>query len=95
MKYIYYLTTGEKVEIIATKPLSLDFLQLLVAGRIEGQVLSDGTYIFFNEEGLLDHLPVNPFFEEDNPLVSHLRTEGGIKGNVIQGKLENSDFVGL
>src|SRR5438874_1376167 len=95
MKYTYYTEHGEILDIVSEKPLVLGTLQTLVGGNIEGLALNDGTYIFFNEEGLLDNLQINPSWPEEHPLIKNVMTGGGLRGNVIRGKIDDDgEFQG-
>ena len=46
-------------EIIPLSDLSLSALQLAVGGDIQGVTTHDGRVMYINEEGKLQHLPVN------------------------------------
>ena len=95
-KYNYYKTDGTKEVIESEKILSLDKLHELVEGYIEGLRLANGNYIFLNEEGNLIPLPKNPHFTNKDILTAEIDAFGGIKGNVIEGKVDhNGDFVGV
>lgn len=94
MKYIYYTTDKEKIEIISKKPLSLKILQSLVGGYIEFVPLRNGNDLVVNEDGVSKDLPENPFFKQKDTLNDIAKF--GIRGNAIEGKTdENGELVGI
>ncbi len=84
MKYVVARVDGSVEVLERTASLALQELQDLVGGYIEAvRVASPGTIMMMvNEEGLLLNLPQNPFCP-------------GLVGNVVLGKTEGSEFVGL
>lgn len=96
MKYNYYKTDGTKEVIKSTFPLGLAKLQELVGGFIEGLQLKNGNYLYINEEGLINDLPKNPHFTNKDIMTAEIDAFGGLRGNVIEGKLdEEGEFVGV
>ena len=64
MKYLYYKTDGTRDILETTEPFTLEKLQELVGGNIEGAPIEDdGVRLFVNEDGLAKMLPRNPFFK--------------------------------
>ena len=93
--YNYYKTDGTIEVIRALAPLPLKQLQDLVGGSIEGVSLRNGNYLFVNEEGWINDLPRNPHFTEADVFVDLSHSDGKLCGNVIEGKLQDEDFVGF
>lgn len=93
--YKLYKTEGIIEELKSDLPLSLSEMQDIVGGYIEGLSLSDGTYLVFNEEGSLQDLPVNPYWKPSVDVLAGVMTLGGLRGNVIQGRLRGDLFIGL
>jgi hypothetical protein len=82
MKYLLLKTDGTIETLHRNSPLELADLQDLVGGYIEHVLISNGLSALMNEEGRLMGLPQNPF------LPAHV-------GNIVIGRNENSEFVGL
>ena len=82
-KMIYRLVkaSGEVERMTTRKPLTLKQMQKMVGGYIE--LVPYGTEtVCCNEEGRLKHLPVNKFYRD-------------FVGDIIFGKTEEGEFVGL
>jgi hypothetical protein len=90
MRYVVARMDGSVDVVERTAPLALKELQEMVGGDIEAVSISgvkmtrNGRRVdaMVNKEGRLMGLPENPFF-------------AGLRGNVVLGKPEDSEFVGL
>jgi Domain of unknown function (DUF3846) len=83
-QYVVLRADGSKEVLRRTAPLELKELQRLVGGYVEAVRLTPTSNIMcmvVNEEGRLDDLPPNPYCP-------------GIVGNVVLGKVLDSEFVG-
>jgi hypothetical protein len=81
MIYYYITAKGILSRVVTRKPLPLEKLQTMVGGYIEFVPYGEGT-VCCNEEGLLKGLPKN-------------KTHPKFVGDIIFGKTENGEFVGL
>jgi len=82
MEYKIYRTDNAVEVRVTKKPLELEEMQKIVGGYIEMLAYGEELYAVVNEEGRIKRLPQNPFFPE-------------FVGNVILGKLKDSEFVGI
>lgn len=94
MRYKFY-EIGKKMKWINSednKPLTANQLQSLVGGYFDFFPLLDGTEVCCNDEGVIKRLPVNPVIQQKD---TEVELSGGIRGNIIIGRLQDEEFVGV
>ena len=94
MEYVLYKTDGTREVLKRTEPMKYEELSKLVGGMIEyaqaykGRVEHQNEEICVNEEGLVNNLPVNPFF---TPL-----HQENYRGDIVQGYVDDKgEFLGF
>ena len=93
MNYRFY-EIGKKMRLIdATHPIELKELETLMrSSEWSFLPLKNGNTLCVDAEGVIKNLPYNRAFGEKD---TDAEIGDGIRGNILEGKIVNDEFVGI